>query len=49
MGAAPWLAGLLILAAMLLIALGLHPGSTDVQWFLRLKRPARLSFERWIP
>ena len=49
MGAAPWLAGLLILAAMLLIALGLHPGSTGVQWFLRLKRPARLSFERWIP
>jgi tryptophan-rich sensory protein len=41
-----WLA---IAAVMLLVALLLNPSRQDFAWFLRLRRPRWLSFERWIP
>jgi tryptophan-rich sensory protein len=41
-----WLA---ILLVMLGVSFGLNPGREDFQWFLRLRRPAWLGFERWIP
>ena len=43
------LAALLILLAMGAITLGLNPSQEEFGWFLRLKRPAWLTFERWIP
>ncbi|MEB3262408.1 MAG: tryptophan-rich sensory protein [Cyanobacteriota bacterium] len=43
------LAALLILSVMALITVGLNPGPQDFRWFLMLRRPAWLSFERWIP
>lgn len=42
-------AALLILLAMVLVVLGLNPGREEFRWFLKLRRPAWLSFERWIP
>lgn len=41
-----WLA---ILVVMLGVGFGLNPSRDEFQWFLRLRRPAWLSFERWIP
>ncbi len=41
-----WLA---ILLVMLLVLPALNPGRQDFAWFLRLRRPRWLSFERWIP
>ena len=43
------LAALLILLVMTLITLGVKPGPQDFRWFLMLRRPAWLNFERWIP
>ncbi len=42
----PWL---VILVAMVLVTLLLNPGKEEFGWFLRLRRPAWLTFERWIP
>ncbi|MFN7900878.1 MAG: TspO/MBR family protein [Synechococcaceae cyanobacterium] len=42
-------AALVILGVMLVVAAGLNPSAEQFRWFLRLKRPAWLSFERWIP
>lgn len=41
-----WLA---ILLVMLLVLPALNPSRQDFAWFLRLRRPRWLSFERWIP
>jgi benzodiazapine receptor len=43
------LAALLILLAMVAVAWSLNPGREEFAWFLRLRRPAWLTFERWIP
>jgi tryptophan-rich sensory protein len=45
-----WLpiAALLALAMAAVVAL-LNPSSDDFAWFLRLRRPSWLTFERWIP
>jgi len=42
-------AWLLIAAALLAVAALLNPSRDEWQWFLRLRRPRWLSFERWIP
>jgi tryptophan-rich sensory protein len=42
----PWL---VILVAMVLVTLLLNPSKEEFGWFLRLRRPAWLTFERWIP
>ena len=42
-------AWLSILLVMLLVALSLNPSRQEFGWFLRLRRPTWLSFERWIP
>ena len=41
-----WLSILLVMAAVVAF---LNPGREDWDWFLRLRRPAWLTFERWIP
>jgi tryptophan-rich sensory protein len=41
-----WLALFLVQVG---VSLGLNPSRADFQWFLRLRRPAWLTFERWIP
>lgn len=42
-------AALLILVVMLAVAGLLNPRRNDFAWFLQLRRPAWLTFERWIP
>ncbi|MEB3360542.1 MAG: tryptophan-rich sensory protein [Synechococcaceae cyanobacterium] len=42
-------AALLILVVMVVVAAGLNPSAEQFRWFLRLKRPRWLTFERWIP
>jgi len=42
----PWL---VILVVMALVTLLLNPDKEEFGWFLRLRRPAWLTFERWIP
>ncbi|MEB3166900.1 MAG: tryptophan-rich sensory protein [Cyanobacteriota bacterium] len=42
-------AALLILLVMVLVAALLNPGREDFSWFLRLRRPAWLTFEGLIP
>ena len=42
-------AWLVIGAVMVVVAVLLNPGREDFAWFLRLRRPAWLTFERWIP
>ena len=42
-------AWLVILAVMGLVTLLLNPGREEFAWFLRLRRPSWLTFERWIP
>lgn len=41
-----WLA---ILLVMVLVGLLIRPGKDDFAWFLQLRRPRWLTFERWIP
>ena len=41
-----WLA---ILVVMLSLLLSLNPKRQEFQWFLTLRRPRWLTFERWIP
>jgi tryptophan-rich sensory protein len=41
-----WLA---IAAVMVLVAVLLNPGREDFAWFMALRRPRWLTFERWIP
>jgi translocator protein len=43
------LAAVLILLAMAAVVLLLNPSRDDFSWFLRLRRPAWLTFERLIP
>jgi len=43
------LAALLILVVMAVITVGLNPRRDEFRWFLQLRRPAWLTFERWIP
>jgi tryptophan-rich sensory protein len=42
-------AALLILVVMEAVGVSLNPSRDQFSWFLRLRRPAWLSFERWIP
>ena len=42
----PWL---VILVAMVLVTLLLNPSKEEFGWFLHLRRPRWLTFERWIP
>lgn len=42
-------AWLVILAVQVAVALSLNPSRADFEWFLRLRRPMWLRFERWIP
>lgn len=42
-------AWLTILLAMVAVVALLNPAREDWLWFLRLRRPAWLTFERWIP
>lgn len=42
-------AALLILLVMVAVALVLNPGREQFAWFMRLRRPAWLRFERLIP
>ena len=42
-------AALVILVVMLVVAAGLNPTAEQFRWFLRLRRPRWLTFERWIP
>ena len=41
-----WLTIFLVMVAVVAL---LNPGREDWAWFLRLRRPAWLTFERWIP
>ncbi|MEB3265082.1 MAG: tryptophan-rich sensory protein [Cyanobacteriota bacterium] len=41
-----WLA---IVLPLLLVSFTLNPSADDFRWFLRLRRPRWLTFERWIP
>jgi benzodiazapine receptor len=41
-----WLTILLVMGAVVAL---LNPSRDDWNWFLRLRRPAWLTFERWIP
>ncbi len=43
------LAALLILLVMAGITVGLNPRREEFRWFLQLRRPRWLTFERWIP
>lgn len=43
------LAALLTLLVMLLVVVGLNPRPEEFRWFLQLRRPRWLTFERWIP
>ncbi len=43
------LAALLILLVMAVVTVGLTPRREEFRWFLQLRRPAWLTFERWIP
>jgi tryptophan-rich sensory protein len=43
------LAALLILVVMAVITVGLNPRRDEFRWFLQLRRPGWLTFERWIP
>ena len=43
------IAALLILGVMVAVVLGLNPAREDFAWFLRLRRPRWLTFERLIP
>jgi translocator protein len=43
------IAALLILLVMVAVGLVLNPSREDFAWFLRLRRPAWLTFERLIP
>ncbi|MCP9915565.1 TspO/MBR family protein [Cyanobium sp. ATX 6F1] len=43
------LAALLILVVMGGVAFSLNPSRDEFQWFIRLRRPAWLTFERFIP
>ena len=40
---------LLILLVTVAVAVALNPGRQEFLWFLRLRRPSWLGFERWIP
>ena len=42
-------AWLVIAAALIAVAALLNPSREEWQWFLRLRRPRWLTFERWIP
>jgi len=42
-------AALVLLLVLVAVAAALNPSRDDFSWFLRLRRPAWLSFERWIP
>ncbi|MCP9927719.1 TspO/MBR family protein [Cyanobium sp. CH-040] len=42
-------AALLILVVIVAVAAVLNPRREDFAWFLALRRPAWLTFERWIP
>ena len=42
-------AALLILLVMALVTVGLNPRREEFRWFLQLRRPRWLTFERWIP
>lgn len=42
-------ASVVIAAVMALVVVLLNPGREEFAWFLRLRRPAWLTFERWIP
>jgi benzodiazapine receptor len=42
-------AALLILVVMVAVVAGLNPNRAEFSWFLALRRPAWLRFERWIP
>lgn len=42
-------AWLTILLVMLAVLPALNPSRQEFQWFLRLRRPRWLTFERWIP
>ncbi len=42
-------AWLTILLVMALVTVALNPSQDEFAWFLRLRRPRWLSFERWIP
>lgn len=43
------IAALFLLVVMALAALTLNPGREQFAWFMRLRRPRWLAFERWIP
>ena len=43
------LAALLILLTMAVVTVGLNPRRDEFRWFLQLRRPRWLTFERWIP
>lgn len=43
------IAAVLILLVMGAVAWGLNPGRDAFAWFLQLRRPSWLRFERWIP
>ena len=43
------LAALLILLVMVAVAVVLNPSRADFRWFMQLRRPGWLTFERWIP
>jgi tryptophan-rich sensory protein len=42
-------AWLSILLVMVIVGIALNPSTAEFSWFLRLRRPAWLTFERWIP
>ena len=42
-------APLVILLALVAVVVGLNPNRSQFSWFLQLRRPAWLTFERWIP
>ncbi len=42
-------APLVILLALVAVVAGLNPNRSQFSWFLQLRRPAWLTFERWIP
>lgn len=45
----PLLSALVILLVMVLVAVKLNPNREEFRWFLQLRRPDWLTFERWIP
>jgi len=42
-------APLVILLVLVAVVAGLNPNRRQFSWFLQLRRPAWLTFERWIP